>query len=153
MGSAIESRTTPYVVVLAVISTVLLVSAGVSATPAYAQISIDDESNLTVGQCLAVINNSAEQYSGTSSGGDNTGTSNAIQYSPSIVQFCEQVLDDTIDDNGGETPQREDVLEGTIPDKTLPVTGGLPLLFLGFFGVAAVLLGRSLLRAGLRRGP
>jgi hypothetical protein len=44
-----------------------------------------------------------------------------------------------------------DVLADTIPDRKLPLTGGMPLLLLGAIGLAAIVAGASVLRAVTRR--
>lgn len=46
----------------------------------------------------------------------------------------------------------EDVLADTFPDRKLPFTGGMSLLFLGAIGLAAIVAGISVLRAVMRRG-
>jgi hypothetical protein len=46
----------------------------------------------------------------------------------------------------------EDVLADTIPDRKLPFTGGMSLLFLAAIGLAAIVAGVSVLRAVMRRG-
>jgi hypothetical protein len=46
----------------------------------------------------------------------------------------------------------EDVLAETIPDRQLPFTGGMSLLFLGAIGLASIVAGASVLRAVMRRG-
>jgi hypothetical protein len=45
----------------------------------------------------------------------------------------------------------EDVLADTIPNRNLPFTGGMSLLFLGAIGLAAIVAGVSVLRAVMRR--
>ena len=44
-----------------------------------------------------------------------------------------------------------DVLAETIPDRNLPFTGGMPLLFLGAIGIASLIAGAAVLRAVMRR--
>jgi uncharacterized repeat protein (TIGR01451 family) len=46
----------------------------------------------------------------------------------------------------------EDVLADTIPNRNLPFTGGIPMLFLAAIGLASLFAGASLLRAVMRRG-
>jgi hypothetical protein len=46
----------------------------------------------------------------------------------------------------------EDVLADTFPDRQLPFTGGMSLLFLGAIGLAAIVAGFLVLRAVTRRG-
>jgi hypothetical protein len=45
-----------------------------------------------------------------------------------------------------------DVLADTIPNRNLPFTGGMSLLFLAAIGLAAIVAGVSVLRAVMRRG-
>ena len=45
----------------------------------------------------------------------------------------------------------EDVLAETIPDRKLPFTGGMPLLFLAAIGLASLIAGATVLRAVMRR--
>jgi hypothetical protein len=46
----------------------------------------------------------------------------------------------------------ENVLADTIPNRALPFTGGMSLLFLGAIGLAAIVAGAAVLRAVMRRG-
>lgn len=145
-----NQATTPKVALFARLAAgaAFTILAGLLATPVYAQAE-GETNNLTAGQCQAIINNSAEQYS------------NAAQDSPSIVQYCEQFLDDVGDDNGDGDPPDDNgdddtpngngdetngVIRDTIPDKKLPVTGGLPALGIVGFALLGAGLGVSLIR-------
>jgi hypothetical protein len=62
----------------------------------------------------------------------------------------DQYRDDEVVVQRFEQCLSEDVLADTIPNRNLPFTGGMPLLFLGAIGLAAIVAGVSVLRAALR---
>ena len=120
------------IIVLVVGGVFLLVGSLAVPAPAQEQTTVGNQrfGDLTVDQCLAITNNSGTQYNMT------------------VVQICDQVLDDqgdesTTDDNDAD----DDVVKDSIPDKDLPETGGVPLLGVAFF----VLAGAGLLTAVVRR--
>jgi hypothetical protein len=55
------------------------------------------------------------------------------------------------DVDAGEVNLKDEVITGTIPDKLLPNTGGMPLLALVVTGLALVDAGISVLRSTIRR--
>jgi len=55
--------------------------------------------------------------------------------------------------DAGNTNSEEDVIDDTISEKTLPNTGGVPLLGLAAVALALVGVGFSVLRTSIRRDP
>jgi LPXTG-motif cell wall-anchored protein len=82
--------------------------------------------DLTADQCIAIINNNS---------GD--------QYSATIIQYCDQVVDDQNDENDNENS----VIMPKGAPSVLPKTGGVPSLV---FALSA-LVGAGLLTAVVRR--
>ncbi len=89
-----------------------------------------------------------------------TSTAGAQQGSPTAAQYqypngpAEQIQNPSDGNNQGDETTGtapDDVIKGTIPDKPLPNTGGIPLLGLAVLGVAAVAVGTQVLRGATRR--
>lgn len=79
-----------------------------------------------------------------------------IETNPANASYV-VVVEDCVDTEGnppvspGDTNDPADVVDGTIPDKPLPDTGGLPLAGLVVIGLALVGIGGSIVRAGVER--
>jgi hypothetical protein len=106
-------------------------------------VAIAQEQNVSVEQvnnCLNTIIRVRDETGGDdNNNGNNNGGNNAAAAGKVAV--------------ASQYPGKANVIVSTIPKKALPVTGGISLYGLVAIGLVAIVVGSSVLRAAIRRGP